>query len=283
MQLSLKNLCFALLTCLVLTGCKSSKTITETGGTSPAAAESSRIVAANAAFIGKMNEQKVSAKAVTAKLKANLAGGGNSISANGSLKMKRGEAVQIAFSKFGIEVIRLEIDPDSVTIINRLEKYYVRTELRNNPLLGKLDIDFHLIESLFWGEFYMPQGLDARACAERVIASESGKAIKLFMNLGSTLSVETLANAEKALPESARLLNAAGQNAAIAFGYEERVPFAGGFFPSKMNLAAQNGKESFTINMELSKITEDANWHSHTQLSGKYKRKKAESLLKLIP
>ena len=268
--------------CLVLAGCKSSKTVSEAGGTSPAA-ESSRIVAANAAFIGKMNEQKVSAKAVTAKLKANLAGGGNSISANGSLKMKRGEAVQIAFSKFGIEVIRLEIDPDSVTIINRLEKYYVRTELRNNPLLGKLDIDFHLIESLFWGEFYMPQGLDARACAERVIASESGKAIKLFMNLGSTLSVETLANAEKALPESARLLNAAGQNAAIAFGYEERVPFAGGFFPSKMNLAAQNGKESFTINMELSKITEDAKWPSHTQLSGKYKRKKAESLLKLIP
>ena len=155
MQLSLKNLCFALLTGLMLASCKSSKTITETGGASNAAAESSRVIAANAAFIGKMNEQKVSAKAVTAKLKANLAGGGNSISANGSLKMKRGETVQIAFSKFGIEVIRLEIDPDSVTIINRLEKYYVRTELRNNPLLGKLDINFHLIESLFWGEFYI--------------------------------------------------------------------------------------------------------------------------------
>ena len=85
------------------------------------------------------------------------------------------------------------------------------------------------------------------------------------------------------MPESARLLNAAGQNAAIAFGYEERVPFAGGLFPSKMNLTAQNGKESFTINMELSKITEDANWPSHTKLSNKYRRKKAESLLKLIP
>ena len=122
MQLSLKNLCFALLAGLMLASCKSTKTITETGGTSPAAADSSRVVAANAAFIVKMNKNAVSAKAMTAKLKANLAGGGNSISANGTLIMKRGEAVQIAFSKIGFEVIRLEIDPDSVTTINPLEK-----------------------------------------------------------------------------------------------------------------------------------------------------------------
>lgn len=92
--------------------------------------------------------------AVSAKIDADLKAFNLDESCNGSIKMKRGEAIQISLTKFGIEGARVIMTPDSVLVINKLTKTYLRSSYTevDKVLGGDGLFNFRNVEAFFWNE-----------------------------------------------------------------------------------------------------------------------------------
>lgn len=75
-------------------------------------------------------------------------------SCSGSIKMKRGEAIQISLTKYGIEGVRIIMTPDSILLVNKMTKTYLRTSFReaDKALGGEGALTFRNVEAYFWHE-----------------------------------------------------------------------------------------------------------------------------------
>lgn len=93
-------------------------------------------------------------QAISAKLDVDVKAFHLDESSNGSIKMKRGEAIQISLTKFGIEGARVILTPDSILVINKLTRTYLRTSFKeaDRALGGEGLLTFRNVESYFWNE-----------------------------------------------------------------------------------------------------------------------------------
>ena len=75
--------------------------------------------------------------------------------AGGNIKMKRGEAIQLSLTKFGIEGVRVVFTPDSILFLNKLSKTYLRTSFRDADRAltgGDGTLNFANVEAYFWND-----------------------------------------------------------------------------------------------------------------------------------
>jgi len=83
--------------------------------------------------------------------------GEKTLPVKGNLRMRRGECIQMAFTALGmIEVARVEMTPNAVWIIDRLNKQYAKVSYAELPLIGSSYVNFSLVESLLWNELFIP-------------------------------------------------------------------------------------------------------------------------------
>ena len=97
-------------------------------------------------------------EAITAKMQASLKLNGKSTGKfGGTLRIKRGEVIQLSIAPFlGIEVGRAEISPDGMLVIDRVNKRYVNVSFDELKALTNVALDFHILESLFLNEIFLP-------------------------------------------------------------------------------------------------------------------------------
>lgn len=91
---------------------------------------------------------------ISAKLDARIKAFNLDENANGTIKMKRGEAIQLSLTKFGIEGVRVVFTPDSILLVNKLTKTYLRTSFRDadRAMGGEGTLTFANVESYFWND-----------------------------------------------------------------------------------------------------------------------------------
>ena len=91
----------------------------------------------------------------TSKVKVTLLQDGKDITTTGTLRMRYGEVIQLTLVDpvLGIaEVGRMELSPDNILIIDRLNKRYVSTNYEEFTALKSKDIGFDTIQEFFWKE-----------------------------------------------------------------------------------------------------------------------------------
>ena len=80
---------------------------------------------------------------------------GKDINTNGNLRMRYGDVIQLTLVDpvLGIaEIGRIELSPNKVLIIDRVNKRYVDTTYEDFSALKSRDIDFNTIQEFFWQE-----------------------------------------------------------------------------------------------------------------------------------
>lgn len=115
------------------------------------------LVAAMAMLVSSCASQRALSGDVTgvsAKLDAQIQAFHLDESANGTIKMKRDEGIQISLTKFGIEGVRIICTTDSVLFLNKLTKTYLRTSYReiDNLFGGEGTFNFKNLQSYFWND-----------------------------------------------------------------------------------------------------------------------------------
>lgn len=98
-----------------------------------------------------------SVKYLSAKTKLSLNLNGQNLSANGNIKMKRGEGIQIGINALGglVEVARIEFNPERILFIYRLGKEYAEIRYTDIPSLEQAGIDYTVLESVFMNEVFV--------------------------------------------------------------------------------------------------------------------------------
>ena len=95
---------------------------------------------------------------ITAKAALNLDMGtkGNA-KVNATLRIRRGEVIRLSVAPLlGIEVARMDITPDNVLLIDRLNKRYVKVSFAELSRLANAELDFDVLQSLFMNELFLP-------------------------------------------------------------------------------------------------------------------------------
>ena len=103
-----------------------------------------------------LNKMKVAVGAnFTSKVRVTITQEGKDVTTNGNLRMRYGDVIQLTLVDpvLGIaEIGRLELSPDKVLIIDRVNKRYVDTNYEEFSALKSRNIDFNTIQEFFWQE-----------------------------------------------------------------------------------------------------------------------------------
>ena len=91
----------------------------------------------------------------TSKVRVTITQEGKDVTTNGNLRMRYGDVIQLTLVDplLGVaEIGRLELSPDKVLIIDRVNRRYVDTTYDEFSALKSRNIDFNTIQEFFWQE-----------------------------------------------------------------------------------------------------------------------------------
>lgn len=202
---------------------------------------------------------------------------------NGTLRIKKGEVIQMSIAPLlGIEVARAEISPDGVLVIDRMNKRYVEVSFAEVKALAKVDLDFHTLQALFLNELFLPGkgDLTQRDVSSFKVKQES-EGILLDVKRAKRFSYQFLTEAPEALlKESFIGLN--GTPYVLRWEYDDFRRLGQKQFPADMQVAFIGGKKPVKAGFALSRLSTDADWETHTEVSKKYEKVELADILKML-
>lgn len=183
-------------------------------------------------------------KGITAKIDARVKAFHLDENAGGTIKMKRGEGIQLSLTKFGIEGVRVTCTPDSILVVNRLTKTYIRTSFKDadRALGGEGTVTFANFENYFWNDEHHSKDLSTLPIAGIIpldIETTYGKSLRA---------------GEYRIPQRINI---------------------------KMS-GADSVIEAGDVRLKMSKVKKANDWHPSTEVSSKYKNLNITSLIKSL-
>lgn len=141
----MKKIIFAFAAVAMLAACKSSKTVQE-GVKNPA-----QVVAAQQVEAPQVK------KNLSAKVDINLNMGGQSISVDGKLQLRPDDLIRLTITPFNImEVGRLELTPEYVILINRMEKEYTKATYEELNAGSGYKFNFKMVQQALVSQTFIP-------------------------------------------------------------------------------------------------------------------------------
>lgn len=218
-------------------------------------------------------------------MRLNLSMGEKDIALSGSLKMKRGDVIQLSLT-FPIigEVGRMEFTPDDVLIVDRINSRYVKVPYEKIDFLRSADLDFKVLESVFWNEIFYP-GANVADKIDEFSVSSAGAHTLLSLTTAPKLDYSFLTISESALLDRTTVSSKnVADKSALTCIYSDFVKFDNGKFPQGIKLTFAGDKQNYGLDISLSSLSTSSDWSTRTTLSSKYKEMDVESLMKnLVP
>lgn len=277
--------CFSLLAGALLSlsflvvGCKSSSSVQRTDIPRPAPgfdleAYKDRVVA-----------HTTQMQTLTAKASVAIQTGGKSISANGTLRMKRNDVIQLSITFLGMEVGRMEFSPQEVLLIDRFNKQYVRAPYAEVSFLQKADLDFNALQALLWNEVFVPgtPNLTTEAM-QRFEAKENGDYVLLDLTDAPELLYQFRTVKGNGLLDNTLIRSKKNDDSTeFTCRYGSFTEVEGKTFPTRIHMAVSGLKKgAYSLDLTLSKLNSSADWETHTDVSTKYKERSVNDILKQL-
>lgn len=227
-----------------------------------------------------------SSEYLTSKVKVRAKMGKMDMPLSGTLRMKRGDVVQLQLVAYGImEAARLEITPQYILLIDRINKQYVKETLDGTQVSDFTGLSFHTLQSLFWNELFYPGSAKpakshagdfkvAEQQTERQISAATPVVDYQWTTDRATAAITRAALSPKVLASAA--------DYAISWQYADFQPFASRKMPRQQIITVHTPKQDITLNITLKEPAADRNWETRTTVSAKYKRVELEDILKMF-
>ncbi len=277
----MKHLSIALLLCAVaFASCRSTKNIGSATTSSSAVTAPSSTESTAAAVVKNVAKNQVTKTFLTAKVKVEIEGLGKSLSANGTLRMKRNDVVQLSVTFLGMEVGRLEFTPQDVLIVDRLNKQYVRAAYSEVSFLKKANLDFYALQSVFWNELFVPGERNAANSASRFTLSYQNGTPVLSLTNTPQLSYSFLTQPNPALLTALVVKGTKDTDKGeFRFDYSDFSAFDGRQFPNAMSMKVTDTGKDVGLKLNLSRLANDSDWETRTTVSSKYTRRSVDQVL----
>ena len=271
----MKQISYIVLLVLILTSCSTSRNTlrnTTIGGLS------------GTEYMEKVIEWTPSRDNLTARARIELNVGSSSpMSVNANMRVRRGEIIRFSVAPIlGIEVARIDITPDKIMAVDRMNKRYVELGFAEISSLLNTELDFNILQSLILNEIFIPgkdklsvadvSGFTLSPYADRARLQVKGtKRIGYsFFTSATDGRLEETVIALKDLPYS------------LHCRYADFTMLGNDVFPQSIEMKSEGTDKKYSLDMKLSRINTDSNWDSKTELSSKYRKMSVQELLKLF-
>lgn len=271
----MKQISYIVLLVLILTSCSTSRNTlrnTTIGGLS------------GTEYMEKVIEWTPSRDNLTARARIELNVGSSSpMSVNANMRVRRGEIIRFSVAPIlGIEVARIDITPDKIMAVDRMNKRYVELGFAEISSLLNTELDFNILQSLILNEIFIP-GKDKLSVADASGFTLSPYADRARLQVKGTKRIgysfftsatdgrlEETVIALKNLPYS------------LHCRYADFTMLGNDVFPQSIEMMFEGTDKKYSLDMKLSRINTDSNWDSKTELSSKYRKMSVQELLKLF-
>lgn len=138
----------------------------------------------SSALIDKYIANKLDFDQLEFSAKMDYAGDGMSIGFDGIFRIKNNELIWGSLKKFGLEVARLQITPDSIKVLNRFQKMYMSGAIEDLKSKSGVPLQFDDIQQLLLGGSFWTNNLvqlnDTTLTQTEVIKGDLVEGIHIF-------------------------------------------------------------------------------------------------------
>lgn len=137
---------------LFITSCKTAR---------PALAPVARVEdKANSRLFEDVLSRQPDFRTLSSKMDITLSMGRRSLSSKATLKMRKDYALQISLQPlFGVEVMRLYLNPDTIIVLDRMNRRYVKEALKDVKKEYPVGFDFFTLQSLFTNSVFVTDAM----------------------------------------------------------------------------------------------------------------------------
>ena len=236
------------------------------------------------AFLQMVTDNAQTNRFITSKVKFTLEVGNRQMTLTGNLKMKRDDVIRLQLMAFGfVEAGRLEFTQDYVLVVDRINKQYLKVPYAQLEFFRHSDIDFNMLQSLFWNELFQPGKARLTERNLKKFTTDVGINNDVVVSYeNSELSYRWLTDKETAHIKMANVLyaNYLRGNYQLNWDYEDFKLSNRKMFPMKHKVSLATPGQEVKLEMILHAIGNDEDWEPRTALSGKYRQMALEEILR---
>jgi len=215
-----------------------------------------------------INAKRVSEPSIVAKINLSLSTAKGSTRVGGSLKMKRDDVIQLSLVALGLmEVGKLELTPEYMMVIDRINHLYVKCSYQDIDFLGNTGIDFFTLQSLFWDELFVLDGNgDAPGSSNYKLRSDAD-GVQLVNSQSRSVALTFLLNAANQLVRETRFSRAEAESPILKWQYAEWTKLGERDFPSSMRISFALPKDKVEAVLKISSVKPDSTWETRTEIN----------------
>ena len=267
---------------MLLAACGSKKNLVkDPGGNNPSATTSTVTPgpasvqgADNATLLRNVTNSLPATANLVSSIDFNIKTGKKDISVDGKISMRRDEVIRIQLSPMGlVEVGRMEFTRDSVLIMDRIHKQYLKSSYNQVGFLRDNGIDFYALQALFWNQLFVPgeKGMDKSVdqfdIKNNVISLTSGK-MKYQWTADNGI--------QHILTALATYNSTKHGTSKLDWTYGDFRNFAGKTFPARHTVGITAGTSSgssrnIKVIITMKNMKTDSGWDTTTKVPSKYK------------
>lgn len=202
---------------------------------------------------------------------------------NATMKIQRGEVIQFSVAPvLGIEVARLELTPQGLLLVDRMNKRFVRASFREVSELLHIDVNFNMLQSLFLNELFVPgkAALGPEDVSAFMLTADADEAV-MQVKGGRRINYKFLTSSRNGLLEHT-VIGLKGTPYALNWDYSNFSELDGCMFPRRTEINLRGIKEPYFLHLRHSRLSTDGKWKGQTRLSSRYKEISLSELLTVL-
>lgn len=236
------------------------------------------------AYIEKIIELSPEWKSLNGKVALNLdLGGQKSMKVTATFRLKRGESIQLLVAPLlGIEVARLEISPDGLLVLDRMNKRYVQLSFDEVSRWAHTELNYTILQSLFLNEVFLPDRTRLTPeDADAFHVTLDGDDATLRVKAARTLSYLFRTSAAQGLLEESSIA-VSGTPYVLNWKYSDFAELDNKLYPRQMKLDVGGVDKPVKLDMQFSRLSVNGEWESRTEVSSRYTRIGMEDIIKML-
>lgn len=235
------------------------------------------------AYIEKIIELSPEWKSLNGKVALNLDLGGKPMKVTATFRLKRGESIQLLVAPLlGIEVARLEISPDGLLVLDRMNKRYVQVSFDEVSRWAHTELNYTILQSLFLNEVFLPDRTRLTPeDADAFNVTLDGDDATLSVKAARTLSYLFRTSATQGLLEESSIA-VSGTPYVLNWRYSDFAELDNKLYPRQMKLDVGGVDKPVKLDMQFSRLSVNGEWESRTEVSSRYTRIGMEDIIKML-
>ena len=223
---------------------------------------------------------------LSGNLNVNIKTSKNSLGSKASIKMVRDEKIQLSFQPFlGIEAFRMELTPDSVFIIDRLNKRYAAENYYDLAQLTQVNFNFYNLQDLFTNRLFLAGKNRLEPTDYELFSIKNDKDRSLLLTKKDKREIRcSFVGDPSHKIQSFAVMKDDQTKAVFQSAYENFQPVAQNqLFPMSMNMILNlPSDEVIDLKFNYSKVELDKDLNLQFNVPNKYQRIRLDEALKII-